>query len=55
VYERKDVLAIGLPVEVRLHARPTKMLGVDLVAFSNVNQSDTYGGIAVQVRLGPVR
>lgn len=55
VYERKDFLAIGLPVEVRLHARPTKMLGVDLVAFSNVNQSDTYGGIAVQVRLGPVR
>lgn len=55
VYEHKRIRAIGLPVEVRLHTRPAKMLGVDIVAFGNANRSDTYGGIAVQVRLGPVR
>jgi hypothetical protein len=55
VYARDRFGVVSLPVEVRLHARPADLFGADFLLFGSLNRVDTYGGLAVQVRLGPVR
>lgn len=55
VYARDRFQAVSLPMEVRLHMRPTHLFGVDILLFGTVNHIDPYGGVAVQVRLGGVR
>lgn len=53
-YTEDRLEALGLPLEIRLHTRPTDTLELDLVAFGNLNATDAFGGVAVQDHLGPV-
>jgi len=55
VYARDRFEVVSLPVEVRLQARPADLFGADFVLFGSLNRVDTYGGLAVQVLLGPLR
>jgi len=55
VYARDRFEVVSLPVEVRLQARPADLFGAGFVLFGSLNRVDTYGGLAVQVLLGPLR